>query len=102
VPTTTATAEATIIRPETYRLPRPGTSDPHFGFSRSFYYELEKRGHLKLIHIRNVGKSRGVTVIPYEEVASFVRAHMERKDKVASNSEFDAARGNGGGRTGTP
>jgi hypothetical protein len=80
VPIATTTAEVTITRPETYRLPRPGSSDPHFGFSRSFYYQLEKRGHLKLIHIRDAGKRRGVTLIPYEEVALFVRSQSPNQN----------------------
>jgi hypothetical protein len=71
------TVEAIAARPETFRLPKPGAGDPYFGFSRSFYYAAEKRGWLKLIHIRDAGKQRGVTLIPYEQVAAFVQAQME-------------------------
>ena len=88
------TAEVTRIRPETYRLPPPGGSDPHFGFSRSFYYELEKRGHLKLIHIREAGKSRGVTLIPYEEVASFVWSQSREHNGGIEGAVRDHARKN--------
>jgi hypothetical protein len=56
---------------------RPPESDPYFGFSRSFYYAAEKRGWLKLIRIREEGKEKGVTLIPYEAVAAYVRAQME-------------------------
>ena len=77
----TATAEATIARPETFRLPKPGTGDPYFGFSRSFYYQAEARGWLKLIRIRDEGKRKGVTLIPYEKVAAFVRAQAEAQDR---------------------
>jgi hypothetical protein len=76
----TRVAEDIAFRPETFRLPRPGNSDPHFGFSRSFYYELEKRGHVRLIHIRDKGKGRGVTLIPYAAVEAFVRSQMETEN----------------------
>jgi hypothetical protein len=81
VPNTTTTAEATTIRPETFRLPKPGVSDPYFGFSRSFYYQAEARGWLKLIRIRDEGKERGVTLIPYAAVEAFVRSQMEAQNR---------------------
>jgi hypothetical protein len=68
--------EAAALRPETFRLPKPGFSDPFFGFSRSFYYTLEQRGLLKLIRIRDEGKDRGVTLVPYTDVWNFVQAQM--------------------------
>jgi hypothetical protein len=80
MPTTAANVEAPPTRPEYFRLPQRG-GDPHFGFSRSFYYELEKRGHVKLIHIRDEGKQRGVTLIPYEKVAAFVQAQAEAQER---------------------
>jgi hypothetical protein len=76
VPATTTTEQA-VTRPEFFRLPKPGVSDPHFGFSRSFYYAAEKRGWLKLVRIRDNGKEKGVTLIPYADVAAFVRSQME-------------------------
>jgi hypothetical protein len=63
-------------RPEFFRLPRPGTADQYFGFSRAFYYNGEQRGWWKLIRIRDRGKNRGVTLIPYAAVADFVRSQM--------------------------
>jgi hypothetical protein len=71
------TAEDIAFRPETFRLPKPGSGDPYFGFSRSFYYCAEKRGWLRLIRIRGEGKARGVTLIPYAKVAAFVRKQIE-------------------------
>lgn len=75
-------------RPEFYRLPKAirreerakGKScerDPYFGFSRTFYYEGEKRGYWKLARIRDRGKLRGVTLVPYDAVSAFVRSKME-------------------------
>jgi hypothetical protein len=73
----TITDEPASTRPEFFRLPKPGSADEYFGLSRSFYYSAEKRGWLRLIRLRDEGKERGVTLIPYQAVAEFVRAHME-------------------------
>jgi hypothetical protein len=76
---TVAPSEAASIasRPETFRLPKVG-GDPFFGFGRSFYYQGEKRGYWRLIRIRERGKLRGVTLVPFDAVASFVRKQMEK------------------------
>jgi hypothetical protein len=71
-----AEAVAGVSRPETFRLPKMG-GDPFFGLGRSFYYEGEKRGYWRLIRIRERGKLRGVTLVPYDAVAAFVRSQME-------------------------
>jgi len=76
-PVVIATTESPA-RPLTFRLPKPGEADRFFGFSRSFYYHLEKVGQLKMLRIRDAGKERGVTLIPYEAVAAFVRSQMEQ------------------------
>jgi hypothetical protein len=68
---------AALGRPEFFRLPAGGGGDPFFGFSRTYYYEGEKRGYWKLARIRDRGKLRGVTLIPYDAVAAFVRSQME-------------------------
>jgi len=71
---TVAPSEAALsaLRPETFRLPKVG-GDPFFGFGRSFYYEGEKRGYWRLIRIRERGKQRGVTLVPFDQVAAFLR-----------------------------
>jgi hypothetical protein len=70
-------------RPECFRLP-PHGQDPFFGFSRSFYYNGEKRGWWKLVRIREEGKDRGITLVPYEPVLAFVRAQMEEAENGAT------------------
>ena len=60
-------------RPEFFRLPKTG-GDPYFGLGRSYYYEGEKQGYWKLIRIRQRGKLRGVTLVPYDAVAAFIRS----------------------------
>jgi hypothetical protein len=67
-------------RPETFRLPKVG-GDPFFGFGRSYYYEGEKRGYWRLIRIRGRGKLRGVTLVPFDAVAAFIR----KQSKAAKN-----------------
>ena len=69
-------AAARASRPEFFRLPSIG-GDPHFGFTRSFYYEGENRGYWKLARIRERGKLRGVTLVPYDAVSVFVRKQLE-------------------------
>jgi hypothetical protein len=68
---------AALVRPEYFRLPSGGGGDCYFGFSRTFYYEGEKRGYWKLVRIRDRGELRGVTLVPYDAVAAFVRSRME-------------------------
>jgi hypothetical protein len=64
---------AAILRPEFFRLPSCRGGDRYFGFTRTFYYEGEKRGYWRLVRIRERGKLRGVTLVPYDAVADFIR-----------------------------
>ena len=71
-------AALSASRPETFRLPKPGSGgDPYFHFTRSYYYEGEQRGYWRLIRIRERGKQRGVTLVPHDQVAAFVHKQME-------------------------
>ena len=75
---TTTTTEQAVTKVVTYRLPRPGTGDPYFGFSRSYYYALDKLflaecGEKLLIHVRGENRARGITLIPFDLIAAFVR-----------------------------
>jgi hypothetical protein len=65
--------EATISRPETFRLPKPGQRDPYFGLPRTTYYELEKAGTICLIRLRKRGYTRGTTLIPFDQVLAHLR-----------------------------
>jgi hypothetical protein len=58
--------------PEFFRLPKSG-GDPYFGLGRSYYYEGEKQGYWRLVRIRQRGKVRGVTLVPYDSIAAFIR-----------------------------
>jgi hypothetical protein len=65
-------ATSSSQRPEFFRLPKAG-GDPFFGLGRSYYYEGEKNGFWRLVRIRQRGKLRGVTLVPYDAVAAFIR-----------------------------
>jgi len=67
---------STPERPEFFRLPKSG-GDPYFGFGRSFYYTGEARGYWRLVRIRERGKRRGITLVNYDAVSTFVRSQME-------------------------
>jgi hypothetical protein len=72
VVTPSAAASSASQRPEFFRLPKSG-GDPYFGLGRSYYYEGEKQGYWRLIRIRQRGKLRGVTLVPYDAIAAFIR-----------------------------
>jgi hypothetical protein len=112
VPSTKPTLESIALQPLTFRLPKPGRpaqkaqngkpakparspeGDPFFGFSRSFYYKGEERGYWKLIRIRDEGKDRGVTLVPFQDVLRFVQLHMntqKRRALEATNHKTPAA-----------
>jgi hypothetical protein len=48
--------------------------DRFFGLSRSFYYRGEELGYWTLLRIRERGKRRGVTLIPFDQVSAFIHA----------------------------
>jgi hypothetical protein len=70
---------ASPVRPQYFRLPRPGKSDEFYHLSRAFYYVLEKRGELKLVRLTAPGKRRGVTLINFDEVARFIAKQREQQ-----------------------
>jgi hypothetical protein len=71
-------AALSVSRPETYRLPQANSGgDPYFHFSRSLYYLGEKRRWWRLIRVKERGKQRGITLVPFDAVARFVKSQME-------------------------
>lgn len=81
------TTQPTPSRPEFFRLPTKGP-DPYFGLTRPAYYRLEERGDIRLVRIRERGKLRGITLIPYDRVAEFIRSQAAA---IPSQSTVDAA-----------
>jgi len=79
----------------TFRLPPKGV-DPHFGFTRTWYYQAEAEGKLILIRVRSRGKARGVTLVEYAAVKELIEqeklhAVAEAKQAYASHLELVAA-----------
>jgi hypothetical protein len=60
-------------KPETFRLPKAGERDPHFGLPRTTYYELEKANAIRLIRLRKRGNLRGTTLVPFDDVSTYLR-----------------------------
>ena len=76
--------------PEFFRLPKIGELDQYFGFTRGFYYEGEREGRWSLVRLRPKGKARGVTLVPYEQVAARIReAQSEQHGKIVANNGGD-------------
>lgn len=59
-------------RPLTFRLPKPGKVDEHFGLSRATFYVWEKQGLIQLIRIVQPGKQRGITLARYDQVRALI------------------------------
>ncbi len=60
------------VPPEFFPLPQKGP-DPHFGLSRSTYYDFEKRGLLMLVRLRKAGNQRGKVLVPYQKALAAIR-----------------------------
>ena len=58
--------------PITFRLPRSGERDPYFGLSRSWFYAAEADGRIRMIRLREKGKSRGTTLIATSEILNLI------------------------------
>jgi hypothetical protein len=67
------------FRPVAFRLPKPGERDPHFGLSRSFYYELEKAGIIQMRRLCKRGNVRGTTLIVFDQVMAYVLGPKSKK-----------------------
>ena len=70
------TAPIAATRPEFFRLPARGP-DPYFGLTRSYYYQLEAEGRLRLVRIRQRGRVRGIVLIPFDSVSAFIRSQVD-------------------------
>jgi hypothetical protein len=67
------------IEPEFFRLPITGHCK-YFGLTRSWYYAAEQRGWIKLKRLRERGKLRGVTLVPYYAVKEFLSREEASND----------------------
>lgn len=60
------------LAPEFIPLPSRGP-DPLFGLCRSWYYDAERRGLMRLVRIRKPGTTRGRVLLPVAETSSLLR-----------------------------
>jgi hypothetical protein len=67
------------MEPEFFRLPITG-QDKFFSLTRSWYYAAEQRGWIKLKRLRERGKLRGVTLVPYQAVKEFLSREEAQND----------------------
>jgi hypothetical protein len=63
--------------PEFFPIP-PRGPDPHFGISRSSWYDLEARGLLRLVRLRKPGNVRGRVLVPYAEALALFHRLSEK------------------------
>jgi hypothetical protein len=63
-------------RVEFFRLPSPGQRDPFFGLSRGWYYKAAAAGEIRMVAIRSRGAVRGVRLVVYDSVLSYIRRSM--------------------------
>jgi hypothetical protein len=70
-------APAPLAPPATIRLPRPGDRCPHFGLSRTQFYDLIERGLIKSYTLKQPGRGRGVRLIDYKSVLEAITNQAE-------------------------
>jgi len=78
-----SSTQTALGKPEFFRLPIRG-SDPHFGLTRPFYYAAEKRGDIRLVRLRERGKLRGITLVPYDAIAAYIRSQAQPEHQEAA------------------
>jgi hypothetical protein len=66
------------VPPEFFPIP-PRGGDRFFGISRSSYYDLEKRGLLRLVRLRKPGNLHGRVLVPYAATLALIR-RLSQKD----------------------
>ena len=60
-----------------FRLPRAGERDPHFGLPRAKYYQLEAEGRLRLLRLRDKNKARGTTLVLVTEMMRVIEEDFQ-------------------------
>ena len=60
------------VLPRFIRPPRPGQLCQHSGLGRSAIYNLVKEGKVDAISVRKPGAKRGVTLVRYDSLISYL------------------------------
>jgi hypothetical protein len=77
-------AEHTHHRVEFFRIPAPGKRDPFFNLSRGWYYKAAANGEIKVIHVRQRGALKGVTLVVYDSVCAYFHRASGSGDPVGA------------------
>lgn len=79
---TTAPLEARTVTPEFIRLPKPGSTCPHCGLTRSYLNTLilpneanNFRPPVKSVSLRQEGQTKGVRLIVFSSLMAYLRSH---------------------------
>lgn len=70
-------------KPEFVRFPRVGERCPHTGMSRAWLYEASSAGLIRTISVRSRGKARGVRLIDYDSLVSYIRSSASDTKEAA-------------------
>lgn len=80
--------------PVTFRLPKPGTSDPYFGASRSFWNERvlpseanKFKPPVRSVVVRQAGAKRGIRFILFDSARTYFDslARAQVPEAIAAN-----------------
>ncbi|WP_138223399.1 hypothetical protein [Nibricoccus aquaticus] len=70
--TNTIQTQSGAVKPEWIRFPKAGHLCPFTGLTRSFLYALATEGKIKTLSLRERGKARGVRLISYDSLMTFI------------------------------
>lgn len=83
----------TTAKPVYFRLPKPGTVDPHFGGNRSFWNELilatPRNNHtplVKSVSMRKQGQIKGCRFILFESALNYFNHLAEEQNTAQEDS----------------
>lgn len=65
------------FRPEFIRIPRPGTTCPYTGLSRSCFFEVIADGKVRSFSLRKRGRARGVRLVELQSLIDYIRRHED-------------------------
>jgi len=65
------------LRAEFVRLPKPSTTCPITGLSRSGMWGLIAEGHVKSVCLRKVGAAKGTRLVHLRSLLDYLHAHTD-------------------------
>jgi hypothetical protein len=67
----------TGLRAEFVRLPKPSSTCPITGLSRSKMWDLIAQGHVKSVCLRKKGAAKGTRLVHLESLLSYLHSQMD-------------------------